>query len=265
MSIKNNENKDRILVSYLLCGAGFLGINGLHRLYNGKTATGLLWLFTCGLFHMGQIYDLLIGVADFGYDLYLVAIASLAVGIAKLLNYRYFRLLDFYFHTLIQQRRKTYVVPAMQTIGMTTREIQSRMEKSYCGSTLYKANLSRERALKVANIVKSSELIALANSDVYWDEIVSIIRDGEEEVFDLTVDKLHNFIANNIIVHNSIEQDADIVMMLYRDEYYSPDTPDRGIAEVIIAKHRNGPTGTIKLLFDPQFTKFKNLAKQNSW
>ncbi|OBQ17310.1 replicative DNA helicase [Anabaena sp. AL93] len=62
----------------------------------------------------------------------------------------------------------------------------------------------------------------------------------------------------------SIEQDADIVMMLYRDEYYSPDTPDRGIAEVIIAKHRNGPTGTIKLLFDPQFTKFKNLAKP-SW
>jgi len=60
MSIKNNENKDRILVSYLLCGAGFFGVAGLHRLYNGKTATGLLWLFTCGLFYMGQIYDLLI-------------------------------------------------------------------------------------------------------------------------------------------------------------------------------------------------------------
>jgi replicative DNA helicase len=109
------------------------------------------------------------------------------------------------------------------------------------------------------------QLIAFANSDIYWDEVISIELDGEEEVFDLTVDKLHNFIANNIIVHNSIEQDADIVMMLYRDEYYSPDTPDRGIAEVIIAKHRNGPTGTIKLLFDPQFTKFKNLARQNSW
>ncbi|MDM3851332.1 MAG: replicative DNA helicase [Aphanizomenon gracile PMC627.10] len=108
------------------------------------------------------------------------------------------------------------------------------------------------------------QLIALANSDIYWDELISIELDGEEEVFDLTVDKLHNFIANNIIVHNSIEQDADIVMMLYRDEYYSPDTPDRGIAEVIIAKHRNGPTGTVKLLFDPQFTKFKNLAKP-SW
>ncbi|MEH2077460.1 MAG: replicative DNA helicase [Nostoc sp.] len=63
----------------------------------------------------------------------------------------------------------------------------------------------------------------------------------------------------------SIEQDADLVIMLYRDEYYSPDTPDRGIAEVIIAKHRNGPTGTIKVLFDPQFTKFKNLAGQNNY
>jgi TM2 domain-containing membrane protein YozV len=60
MSIKNNQNKDRILVSYLLCGAGFLGVSGLHRLYNGKTVTGLLWLFTCGFFYMGQIFDLFI-------------------------------------------------------------------------------------------------------------------------------------------------------------------------------------------------------------
>ncbi|MGI2903590.1 replicative DNA helicase [Tolypothrix sp. VBCCA 56010] len=63
----------------------------------------------------------------------------------------------------------------------------------------------------------------------------------------------------------SIEQDADLVIMLYRDEYYTPDTPDRGVAEVIIAKHRNGPTGTVKLLFDPLFTKFKNLAKPSNY
>jgi replicative DNA helicase len=63
----------------------------------------------------------------------------------------------------------------------------------------------------------------------------------------------------------SIEQDADLVVMLYREEYYNSDTPERGIAEVIIAKHRNGPTGTVKLLFDPQFTKFKNLARPNNY
>ncbi len=61
----------------------------------------------------------------------------------------------------------------------------------------------------------------------------------------------------------SIEQDADLVMMLYRDEYYNENTPDRGIAEILITKHRNGPTGTIKLLFEPQFTRFLNLAAPN--
>lgn len=159
---------------------------------------------------------------------------------------------------------RTQVVPAMQTIGMTAREIQSCLGQSYCGSTLYKANLSRERALKVAKIIQSNELLALSNSDVYWDEIIAIVPDGEEEVFDLTVPGLHNFVANNIIVHNSIEQDADLVIMIYRDDYYNPDTPDRGITEIIIAKHRNGPTGTVKLLFDPQFTKFRNLANPRS-
>ncbi|MEH2416812.1 replicative DNA helicase [Nostoc sp.] len=154
---------------------------------------------------------------------------------------------------------KIEVVPAMQAIGFTTRILQASIGVSFCGSTLYKVNLSRERALKVGNIVQSSKLVTLAKSDVYWDEILTIEYSGEEEVFDLTVPGLHNFVANNIIVHNSIEQDADLVIMLYRDEYYSPDTPDRGIAEVIIAKHRNGPTGTAKLLFNPQFTKFQNL------
>ena len=58
-----------------------------------------------------------------------------------------------------------------------------------------------------------------------------------------------------------IEEDSDSVLLLYRDEYYHPDTIDRGVAEVLIAKNRGGPTGTIKLLFDAQFTCFKNLAK----
>jgi replicative DNA helicase len=61
----------------------------------------------------------------------------------------------------------------------------------------------------------------------------------------------------------SIEMDADLVMMIYRDDYYNPNTSDEGIAELILAKHRNGPTGTVKLLFDSQFTQFKNLARSN--
>ena len=60
----------------------------------------------------------------------------------------------------------------------------------------------------------------------------------------------------------AIEQDADLVAMLYREEYYDPETPDRGIAEVIITKHRNGPTGTVKLLFEPEFSRFRNLAHE---
>jgi replicative DNA helicase len=63
----------------------------------------------------------------------------------------------------------------------------------------------------------------------------------------------------------SIEQDADLVIMLYRDEYYSPETPDRGVAEVIIAKHRNGPTGHVKLLFDSEVTKFLNLQQKRDY
>ena len=149
-------------------------------------------------------------------------------------------------------------------IALLGHNMQSQLGVAHCGTTLYKQNVSRERAARLATVVKSNDLARLSSSDVYWDEIVSTELDGEAEVYDLTVSKLHNFIANNIIVHNSIEQDADIVIMLYRDDYYNSDSPDRGIAEVIIAKHRNGPTGTVKLLFDPQFTKFKNLARPNT-
>lgn len=60
----------------------------------------------------------------------------------------------------------------------------------------------------------------------------------------------------------AIEQDADVVLFLYRDEYYNPETEDKNVGEVIIAKHRNGPTGTIKLTFFGQYTKFTNRENQ---
>lgn len=304
--------------------------------------------------------------------------------------------------------------------------------KGYSNIHVGKRALSRERLFLLATALESLRLQQLANSDIYWDEIVSIEPMGNKQVYDLTIPDTHNFVANDICVHNtafclnvahniassyklpvaifslemskeqlvqrllsseaeiestyirtgrisqtqweplsraiavlsempifiddtpnitvtemrsqarrlqaeagtdiglviidylqlmegggdnrvqelskitrsikglarelgapvialsqlsrgveartnkrpmlsdlresgSIEQDADLVIMLYRDEYYNTDTPDRGIAEVIIAKHRNGPTGAIKLLFDPQFTKFKNLAKPSHY
>ncbi|MFD3162465.1 replicative DNA helicase [Herpetosiphon sp. NSE202] len=94
---------------------------------------------------------------------------------------------------------------------------------------------------------------------IEWETIVSIEPDGVEPVYDLTVDTLHNFVANNIIVHNSIEQDADIVMFIYREELYDPETDKKGIAEIHLAKHRNGPTGIVPLRFFRSTTKFANL------
>ena len=60
----------------------------------------------------------------------------------------------------------------------------------------------------------------------------------------------------------AIEQDADMVMFLYRDDYYNKDSEKKGISEVIIAKQRNGPIGTVELAWLPERTKFRNLPKK---
>jgi replicative DNA helicase len=98
-----------------------------------------------------------------------------------------------------------------------------------------------------------------ASLDVLWDPIVSIEQQGVEPVFDLTVGDLHNFCVDDIVTHNSgaIEQEADIVTFLYRDVYYNKETSaDPDSTEVIVAKHRNGRVGTIKLRFQPEHTLF---------
>ena len=100
---------------------------------------------------------------------------------------------------------------------------------------------------------------ASGQPDVYWDEIVSIRPDGETDVYDLTVGRLHNFVAAGMIVHNSIEQDADIVMFIYREELYNPETERKNIAEIHVAKHRNGPIGVVPLFFQNTTTHFADL------
>ncbi|MEG4939605.1 replicative DNA helicase [Microcoleus sp. F4-D5] len=155
---------------------------------------------------------------------------------------------------------RTQVNLAQKRLGLTVKQMQDCLGMRYSATTDYKCDIGRERAYQLGNILDAEEIFKLAVSDIYWDKVKEINFCGEEMVYDMTVENIESFATQGLYAHNSIEQDADLVIMLYRDEYYNPDSPDRGIAEVIITKHRNGPTGIIKLLFDAQFTCFRNLA-----
>lgn len=158
-----------------------------------------------------------------------------------------------------------YVRPAMRRTGITHRQLHDALGMSYSGRTIFKQNVSRDRASRVAEAVQSEGLRQLAESDVYWDQIVSIEPAGEEKVYDLTVPGPHNFVADDIIVHNSIEQDADVVMFIYRAERYGITVDENGnstegLAELIIGKQRNGPIGDVQLAFVHQHARFENLT-----
>jgi replicative DNA helicase len=118
------------------------------------------------------------------------------------------------------------------------------------------ARHSRGRLMTLARVLKSPELHSLAESDLFWDEIHSIESLGVQPVFDATVPGMHNFIANGIVTHNSIEQDADVVLFVYREVVYKPDTAEPGKAQLIIAKQRNGPTDDVDMTFLRECTKF---------
>ncbi len=96
----------------------------------------------------------------------------------------------------------------------------------------------------------------LMSGDVYWDQVVSIEPAGREDVYDLTVDDLHNFVAADMVVHNSIEQDADIVLFLYREGMHNQEV-DKSLTQLIVAKNRNGPVRDIDLVFIAEQTAFR--------
>ena len=124
--------------------------------------------------------------------------------------------------------------------------------------------MSRERARELGDCLSDPILLRLGNSDVLWEEVRAVRGAGREKAYDITVEDVHNFSVDGFITHNSgaIEQDADMVMFLYRDEYYNPESDDKGIAEVIVGKHRNGPTGKVQLAWMEQYTKFASLARR---
>ena len=73
----------------------------------------------------------------------------------------------------------------------------------------------------------------------------------------------HRPMLSDLRESGAIEQDADVVMFLYRDDYYHKDSEKKGISEVIIAKQRNGPIGTVELIWLPEYTKFANMEHKN--
>ena len=103
----------------------------------------------------------------------------------------------------------------------------------------------------------------MAASDVFWDSVVAIQPLGDQPVYDASVLDTHNFIADGIIVHNSLEQDADVVLFIYRDELYDRETERKGEADLILAKHRNGPTDTVVVTFQGQYSRFFPMAPRS--
>jgi len=120
--------------------------------------------------------------------------------------------------------------------------------------------VDRQSLEQVVQLLDEADLDLEAVNDVLWDSVVSIEPDGVEEVYDATVLGTHNFIANGIAVHNSIEQDADMVILLHRESMYERESPREGEADLIVAKHRNGPTDTITVAFQGHYSRFTNMA-----
>jgi replicative DNA helicase len=144
--------------------------------------------------------------------------------------------------------------------GLTERQFQAAIGTHYCGTTLYKSCPSRERLMRCAEALGSETLREIASSDLYWDRIVSIDPMGPRPVYDATVKGTHNFVADGLIAHNSIEQDSDVVILLHREDAYERESPRAGEADLIVAKHRNGPTATVTVAFQGHYSRFVDMA-----
>ena len=145
--------------------------------------------------------------------------------------------------------------------NMTHRQFSAAMGSRFCGSTMWKHSPSRARLARVAAVLDDADIEMLATNDVFWDQIVEITGLGEQDVYDGTVPGTHNFIAQGIAVHNSLEQDADMVILLHRPDAFERDDPRGGEADLIVGKHRNGPTATITVAHQLHLSRFVDMAR----
>jgi replicative DNA helicase len=149
---------------------------------------------------------------------------------------------------------------ALAAKGITHRELSAAMNSHFADATRRFAP-GRSRLHSVATMLQDREIHALATSDVFWDKIVEISSTGEHDVYDGTVPDTNNFVAQGISAHNSLEQDSDVVILLHRPDAFERDDPRGGEADLILAKHRNGPTKTVTVAHQLHLSRFANMAR----
>jgi len=150
----------------------------------------------------------------------------------------------------------------MKAGGISQRSMAAMRGTSYGGTAHFNFAPSRGVIAEYAELLQAPELKLWSEAPLFWDRVVAVEPAGDVETFDLTVPGPANWLADGIVSHNSgaIEQDADMILLIYREEVYNKETPKKGVADIDLAKHRNGETGDIRLTFRGQFSRFENYA-----